>query len=277
MTECTFPFLSAVPVVIIFLMHEQLTYAINGCMFEVFRYLGNIWNEDVYESAAESEIRSRGMKAERQKKFDVFYFDKRVGYYKTDLLVEDTVIVELKVVPHIFPLHRAQLISYLKGMDKPLGILANFGNFKAECETFPNILHLKKPLRDDFDFDKIRLEGKEDIRELLFMANRILTTLGAGYFHQIYRRAFYYELKEAGIDFEIKKEISAQHRNKTIGSREVNFFIIGDMLLSAMAVKELDSLILNKFCNFGCYLKKKRGLIFNFNALPGSPMESALY
>ncbi|MCP4112561.1 MAG: GxxExxY protein [Desulfobacteraceae bacterium] len=248
-------------------MHEQLTYAINGCMFEVFRKLGNIWNEDVYQSAAELELRSRGMKAEPQKKYDVFYFDKRVGHYKADLLVEDTVVVELKVVPNIFPLHRAQLISYLKGMNKPLGILANFGGFKAECQTFPNILHLKTPLRDDFDFDKIRLEGKESIKELLFMANRILTTLGAGYFHQIYRRAFYCELKEAGIDFEIKKEIPARYRNKTIGSKEVNFFIIGDMLLSAIAVKELDSLILNKFCNFGRYLKRKQGLIFNFNAL----------
>ncbi|MDM8543400.1 GxxExxY protein [Desulfococcaceae bacterium HSG9] len=248
-------------------MHEQLTYAINGCLFEVFRKLGNIWNEDVYESAAELELRSRGMKTERQKEFDVFYFDRRVGRYRADLLVEDTVIVELKAVPDIFPLHRAQLISYLKGMNKPLGILANFGGFKAECQTFPNLLHLKTPLRDDFDFSKIRLEGKESIKELLFMANRILTTLGVGYFHQIYRRAFYYELKEAGIDFGINKEIYAQYRNNTIGSKEINFFIIGDMLLSVIAVKELDSLILNRFCNYGRYLKMKRGLIFNFNAL----------
>ena len=248
-------------------MHEQLTYAINGCLFEVFRKLGNIWNEDVYESAAEFELRSRGMKTERQKEFDVFYFDRRVGRYRADLLVEDTVIVELKAVPDIFPLHQAQLISYLKGMNKPLGILANFGGFKAECQTFPNLMHLKTPLRDDFDFSKIRLEGKESIKELLFMANRILTTLGVGYFHQIYRRAFYYELKEAGIDFGINKEIYAQYKNNTVGSKEINFFIIGDMLLSAIAVRELDSLILNKFCNYGRYLKRKRGLIFNFNAL----------
>ena len=250
-----------------FIMHEKLTYAINGCLFEVFRKLGNIWNEDVYESAAELELRSLGMKTERQKEFDVFYFDKNVGTYRTDMLVEDTVIVELKAVPDISPLHKAQLIAYLKGMNKPLGILVNFGGFKAECQTFPNILHLRTPLRDDFDFDKIRLEGKESIKELLLMANRILTTLGAGYFHQIYRRAFYYELKEAGIDFKIHKAISAQYKNKTIGSKEVNFFIIGDMLLSVIAVKEMDGLILNKLCNYGHYLRRKRGLIFNFNAL----------
>ncbi|QTA79401.1 GxxExxY domain-containing protein [Desulfonema limicola] len=236
-------------------------------MFEVFRNLGNIWHEDVYENAAELELRSRGLKVERQKEFEVFYFDRRVGHYRIDLLIEDTVILELKAVPKIMPLHNAQIISYLKGMNKPLGILANFGGFKAECRTFPNILHRKTPLRDDFDFNKVCLDDKESIKDLLFMANRILTTLGAGYFHQIYRRAFYYELKQAGVDFKVNKEVSAQYQNKKIGSREVNFFIIGDLLLSVVAVKELDSLIVNRFRNYGRYFKQKRGLIFNFNSL----------
>ena len=204
---------------------------------------------------------------ERQKAFDVFYFDRRVGRYRVDLLVEDTVIVELKAVPNILPLHKAQLISYLKGMDKPLGILVNFGGFKAECQTFPNILRLKTPLRNDFDFDKLNLKGKESIRDLLFMGNRILTTLGAGYFHQIYRRAFYYELERAGVDFALQKDVAARYRNVEIGSKEVNFFIIGDLLMSAVAVKEFGRLILSRFCNYGRYLKKKRGLIFNFSAL----------
>lgn len=247
-------------------MHEKLTYDINGCMFEVFRGLCNIWDENTYENAAEIELRACGMKVERQKEFDIFYFDRRVGSYRIDLLVEDTVIVELKAAPEILPLHRAQLISYLKGMDRPLGILANFGGFKAECETFPNITHLRTPLRDNFDFDKVRMKGKESVKELLLMANRILVTLGPGYFHQVYRRAFYHELKMAGTDFELKKEIPALHRNRKIGSKEVIFFIIGDLLLSAVAVKELDSLALHKFCNYARYLKKRRGLIFNFNA-----------
>jgi GxxExxY protein len=51
-----------------------------------------------------------------------------VGFYYLDVLVEDTVIVELKAVPEVLALHKAQLISYLKGYNKPLGILANFGS-----------------------------------------------------------------------------------------------------------------------------------------------------
>jgi GxxExxY protein len=84
-------------------MHKPLTYAINGCLFKVYNAIGNIWSEDVYEKALESELRSQGLAVQRQKEFEVFYFDKRVGRYRTDLLVEDTVIVELKAVSHLLP------------------------------------------------------------------------------------------------------------------------------------------------------------------------------
>jgi GxxExxY protein len=183
------------------------------------------------------------------------------------LLVEDKVIVELKAVPSLVALHRAQLISYLKGFDKPLGILTNFGSSSLEHQTFPNALHLKTPLENDFDYDKIRIKNKEEIKDLLFMANRILITLGAGYFHQVYRRAFYYELKEAGADFEIAKEIYASYRNKRLGAKEVDFFILGDLLLSIVAVNQLDDLLISKFRNHIRYFRLKRGLNFNFNSL----------
>ncbi len=248
-------------------MHKELTYTINGCLFKIHSNLGSIWKEKTYEKALELELHSQGLKAECQKKFHVFYFDKRVGSYSLDVLVEDKVIVELKAVPITSPLHKAQLISYLKGYDKPLGILANFGCTSLDHHTYPNKLHLKTPLRDSFDFDKVQTEGKGDIKELLLMANRILINLGAGYFHQIYRKAFYYELKSAGISFHFTKDIFAKYHNETLGSKEVNFFIIGDLLLSVIAVKELDSLLLSKFKSYIRYFKLKRGLIFNFNAL----------
>ena len=248
-------------------MHKKLTYAINGSLFKVYNTLGNIWREETYEKALELELNSQGLKAERQKKFEVYYFNQCVGRYRVDMLVEDTVIIELKAVPQITPLNQAQLISYLKGFNKPLGILANFGSFSLEHRTFPNKAHLKTPLRDDFDFDKVNTKHKEAIKDLLIMANRILITLGAGYFHHIYRRAFYYELKTAGVDFQIAKEISAKYQSKILDSREVNFFVIGDLLLSAVAVKELDEIILSRFINYIRHFRLKRGLIFNFNAL----------
>ncbi len=248
-------------------MYEDLTYIINGCLFKVYNTLGNIWQEQVYETALESELQSQGLKAECQNEFKVFYFDKRVGSYRTDILVEDKIIIELKAVPQISSLHQAQLISYLKGYNKLLGILANFGGISFKHQIFPNKLTLKTSLRDEFDFDKVMTKGKEEIRDLLNIANRILVTLGPGYFHHIYRRAFYYELKSAEIAFKIIENIEALYGNKIIGSRAVNFFILGDLLLSVVAVKKLDDVIISKFSNYIRRLNLKRGLIFNFNAL----------
>jgi len=248
-------------------MYEDLTYKINGSLFKVYNTLGNIWKEETYEKALELELNSQGLKTECQKKFDVFYFDKIVGYYRLDFLVENNIIVELKAVPEISSLHQAQLISYLKGCNKPIGILANFGSFSLEHRTFPNKLNLKTPLRDDFDFDKVLTEEKENIKDLILIGNRILITLGTGYFHHIYQKAFYHELKSANVNFHIAKDILAKYQNKTLDSKEVNFLIIGNLLLSVIAVKELDHLTLSRFKNYIRYFKLKRGLIFNFNSL----------
>ncbi len=119
-------------------MYEDLVYRINGGYYAVYNALKPIWGEAVYEKALELELQERGIKVERQKEFDVFYFDHRVGHYRVDLLVEDKIVLELKAVPEVFPLHQAQLISYLKGYEKPLGILMNFGDRKPFYQIFPN-------------------------------------------------------------------------------------------------------------------------------------------
>ena len=248
-------------------MNEKLTYKINGCLFQVHNKLGNIWNEEVYEKALQLELQTQGLWAECQKEYDVFYFDKRVGSYRIDIIVENIVIIELKAVPEILPIHQAQLISYLKGYNKPIGILSNFGEISLYHRTFPNKLNQKNALKDTFDFNKVQTKNKENINNLLFIANRILVTLGVGYFHQIYRRAFYYELKNLGIDFEIIKEITATYNNHFLSSKEVNFFRIGELLLSIVAVKEFNELTLSKFYNYVRHLKCKEGLIFNFKAV----------
>jgi GxxExxY protein len=252
-------------------MHDNLTYQINGCLFKVYNQLQNIWQEEVYEEALHLELQNQKLQAETQKNFEVFYFDKRVGVYWVDVLVENTVIIELKAVPEMLPVHKAQLISYLKGYNKPIGILANFGGKSFQKQTFPNNLAQKTPLIDTFDFDKVQLKGKEDIKELLLIANRILITLGAGYLPQIYRRAFYYELEMAGMDFDAIKEVKAIYNDRPLSCKEVHkevyFFRIGTLLLSVETVNELNPLTLSKFSHYIKYLNCKKGLIFNFNAV----------
>lgn len=242
-----------------------MVYRINGAFFSVFKALGNIWPEEVYEQALKLELQANGLKVERQKEFEVVYFDERVGHYRIDLLVEDKIILELKAVPDVFPLHQAQVISYLKGYAKPLGILVNFGGAAPYYRIFPNKVSQLSALNDTFDYNKVQLFHKERIHDLLFMANRILITLGPGYFHQVYRRAFYYELKNSGAEFDVVKEVTTQFRQKTFISQQVNFLRIGDLLISAVAVRELTPVVLSRFCHYIRHLHCQRGLIVNFH------------
>jgi GxxExxY protein len=110
---------------------RELTYKINGAVFEVHRTLGEGFLEKVYENALVLELRNLGFKAESQVPVPVYYKGQMVGDYLADVVVEDKVIVELKTVEDLTSVHQAQLLNYLKASGKPLGLLVNFKGKKA--------------------------------------------------------------------------------------------------------------------------------------------------
>lgn len=111
---------------------NDITYTINGAVFEVNRVLGPGFLEKVYENALLIELRSRGLKAEAQVPIKVLYKDDVVGEYIGDIFVEDRVIVELKTVESLEKIHEAQLLNYLKATGLNIGMLVNFRHPKAE-------------------------------------------------------------------------------------------------------------------------------------------------
>ena len=113
---------------------NDITYTINGAVFEVNRILGPGFLEKVYENALLSELKSRGLRAENQVPINVFYKNECVGEYFADLLVEDKVIVELKTSERIEKIHEAQLLNYLKATGIQIGLLVNFRHEKAEIK-----------------------------------------------------------------------------------------------------------------------------------------------
>ena len=112
----------------------ELTYAINGAIFEVNRILGPGFLEKVYEKALIFELRKRGIKAESQVPIKVSYKGTIVGEYFADIVADDQVIIELKTVERIEKIHEAQLINYLKATGFKVGLLVNFKNTKAEIK-----------------------------------------------------------------------------------------------------------------------------------------------
>ncbi len=115
---------------------NDITYQINGAVFEVNRILGPGFLERVYERALLIELRLRGLKTENQVPIDVFYKKNRVGEYIADLVVEDQVIIELKAVEQLQKIHEAQLLNYLKATGYKIGLLVNFKYPKAETKRF---------------------------------------------------------------------------------------------------------------------------------------------
>jgi GxxExxY protein len=113
---------------------DQLTYAINGAVFEVNRILGSGFLEKVYENALLVELKQNGIKAQTQAPIKVTYKEAVVGDYIADILVDDRVIVELKTVERIERIHEAQLLNYLKATGIKVGLLVNFKNAKAEIK-----------------------------------------------------------------------------------------------------------------------------------------------
>jgi GxxExxY protein len=105
---------------------EELAHQIIGAAIEVHRLLGPGFLEIVYERALMHELQLRGLKAEKQKDILVPYKDIQIEGQRLDLLVGGRVIVELKAVTELHPLHQAQLLSYLKATGLRLGLLINF-------------------------------------------------------------------------------------------------------------------------------------------------------
>jgi GxxExxY protein len=107
--------------------NNTLSGEVIGAAIEVHRLLGPGLLESAYELALERELNLRGLQVERQKAIPLEYKGMALGDgFRIDLLVQEQVIVEVKAVEHIQPIHEAQLLTYLRLSDKRLGLLINF-------------------------------------------------------------------------------------------------------------------------------------------------------
>jgi GxxExxY protein len=114
------------------LIHRELTEAIIGAAFEVHNVLGYGFLEKVYQRALQAELIRRGLSAETEQPLAVNYKGINVGEYVADLVVEEKVIVELKVAAELNLHDEAQLINELKAGKIRVGLLINFGRTRVE-------------------------------------------------------------------------------------------------------------------------------------------------
>ena len=114
--------------------HKELTEAIIGCAYRVYNKMGFGFLESVYEKCLLIELRKAGLTAETQKPITVQYDGEVVGEFVADMIVEDTVIVELKSVRRIVVAHEIQVVNYLVATGKQIGLILNFAESKVEVK-----------------------------------------------------------------------------------------------------------------------------------------------
>jgi GxxExxY protein len=123
---------------------NDMSYQIRGSVFDVYNELGPGLLENIYEQALLIELNNRGLQVENQVPINVLYKGFDLGIqYRLDLLVNDQIILELKSVDTLLPVHYKQLITYLKLAKKPLGFLINFNTdlIKDNIIRFANDVH----------------------------------------------------------------------------------------------------------------------------------------
>ena len=121
----------------------QLSYDIVGCAIEVHKEIGPGLLESAYEKCLAYELRNKGFKVVEQLSIPVIY--KRIKFdadFRLDLLVNDLVVVELKAIEKVLPVHEAVLLTYMKLLKKPQGLLINFYT--------DNIAKSKKPFVNEY-------------------------------------------------------------------------------------------------------------------------------
>lgn len=108
------------------LEHEDLTDKIIGCAIEVHKKLGPGFLESIYENAFVIELDKQNLQVEKQREVVIKYDGVEVGRHRLDLIVNDTIVVELKAVKNIEDIHFAIVKSYLKALGKEHGLIINF-------------------------------------------------------------------------------------------------------------------------------------------------------
>ena len=111
------------------LKHQDITQKIIGAAFEVHTFLGNGFQEVIYQRALAVEMRKVGLEFAREIEQDIYYkdFPEPIGTRRADFVVSGKVLVELKAITELEDVHKAQLLNYLKAYRLEVGLLINFG------------------------------------------------------------------------------------------------------------------------------------------------------
>lgn len=113
---------------------EEVIKTIIQCAYNVRIHLSAGFLESVYQKALLIELQEKGIHAETETPINVYYKNQIVGEFRAEIIAEGEIIIELKSVQHLLPIHEAQLVNYLTATHKDHGLLINFGGERIEIK-----------------------------------------------------------------------------------------------------------------------------------------------
>ncbi len=251
------------------LLYKETTGLIIGVYYNVYNGTGRNYPEYIYENAMVGDIRALHVPCQRQVEYQVFYKSSLVGLQRLDLFVASEVGVELKVVPALLPIHKAQAISYLKVIGKHVGLLFNFGSPEPEFERLyfdprPPQNDLDAAIRalPEFPTSYLTPELTYDVIGGLF---EVHTTLGPGFIHRIYANACYHELQLRGLDVRPQKAYQVIYRGRPVGEIKFGHLLVGGpVFVFPVAVQDINDIHINNLKDWMRVQDIPMGILANF-------------
>ncbi len=250
------------------LLHEELTYKIRQCIFEVRNEIGAGYDEETYHQGLLLSFQRHGLPFVSKEKRPLVHRGALIRNFVNDVLVDDKVILSVKCVPcNFLRAHYIQLFSELKLWRKDLGVIVNFGLPNLKIERY--VFHEKEPRfveKYEYLAGQIDQAEQDAVTKIRTAIKEVAAQHKLGYGKVTWRRIMAAELNFAGISFVRNTLVPVHFAGKLIRTFRLRHFVVeGKILLMIVALqKAVDQ---TEIANTQSYLKALNlhaGLVVNF-------------
>lgn len=250
------------------LLHEEVTYKIRQCIFQVRREVGAGFDEETYHHGLLLAFQRHGLPFVSKEKRVLMHRGALIRAFVNDFVLDDKVILSVKCVPcNFLRAHYVQLFAELKLWQKDLGLIVNFGLPDVKVERY--VFHEKEPrFVENYKFIAGRIEQaeQETITKIQTAIKEVATQHKLGYGKVTWRRIMAAELNFARISFVHNMLVPIHFAGKLIRTFRLRHFVVeGKILLMIVALqKAIDQ---TEIANMQSYLKAlnlRAGLVVNF-------------
>lgn len=259
------------------ILFKTLTHKIIGVYYDVYNGLGRTYPEFVYENAMLHDLQGQGIPCRRQEEYQIFYKGQLIGQQRLDLFVAGEVIVEIKAVAQLTPLHQAQTFSYLKTFGRQVGLLFNFGSPKPEFERLffqdPSAQPPAETIKPTLAESLPELIAPDLVYEIISGLYAVHTGLGPGFIHRIYANACYRELQERSLAVRPQQDMRVVYRDQPIATIKFAHLRVGNsVIVFPVAVSNINDISFN---NLKAWLRLEQvplAIVANFHDLTLKPL-----